>query len=93
MNARLRNVDASMPPATVVPRNAALPTAPLATTSGITPRTNASDVIRIGRSRIRAASTAASVIDNPRARNCSANSTTRMPFAASPISITRPIWQ
>ena len=35
------------------------------TTSGMTPRMNASDVIRIGRSRMRAASTAASAIDQP----------------------------
>jgi hypothetical protein len=86
-------VDASMPPATAVPTEwrASRP-APLATTSGITPSTKASEVMRIGLSRMRAASTAASAIDSPRPRNCSANSTIRMPFFAdNPISITRPI--
>src|ERR1044071_8668516 len=49
MNARFRNVDAIMPPATAVPTEwrASRP-APLANTSGMTPRMNASDVIRIG---------------------------------------------
>ena len=67
MKARLRNVDAIMPPATAVPTEwrASRP-APLANTSGMTPRMNASDVIRIGRSRMRAASTAASAIVSPR---------------------------
>ena len=37
----------------------ALAPAPVATTSGATPRMNANDVIRIGRKRARAASTAA----------------------------------
>ena len=95
MKARLRNVDAIMPPATAVPTEcrASWP-APLANTSGMTPRMKASDVIRIGRSRMRAASTAASAIVIPRWRSCSANSTIRMPFFADrPISITSPIWQ
>ena len=85
----------AMPPATAVPTDhrPSWP-APEANTSGITPRMNASDVIRIGLSRMRAASIAASVIDWPRSRNCSANSTMRIAFlAASPISMTRPIWQ
>jgi len=93
MNKRFRNVDAIMPPATAVPTEcrASLP-APLANTSGDTPRMNASEVIRIGRSRIRAASIAASTMDTPRPRSSSANCTTRMPFFAdSPISITSPI--
>ena len=95
MNARLRNVAAAMPPATAVPTECrASRPAPLATTSGMTPRMNASDVMRIGRSRIRAASTAASAISMPRSRSSSANCTIRMPFFADrPMSITRPIWQ
>ena len=52
------------------------------------------DVIRIGRSRMRAASIAASMIDRPCSRSCSANSTIRIEFlAARPISITSPTWQ
>ena len=50
-----------------MPANTAVPSdwrisapAPVATTSGATPRMNANDVIRIGRSRVRAARTAAS---------------------------------
>jgi hypothetical protein len=54
----------------------------------------ASEVIRIGRRRIRAASTAASAIVRPRARSCSANSTMRIAFFAErPISMTSPTWQ
>ena len=50
-----RNVEASMPPATVVPTElrAAAP-APVAYASGSTPRMKAIEVIRIGRSRMRA---------------------------------------
>ena len=48
----------------------------------------------MGRSRMRPASTAASTIDRPRSRSCSANSTIRIEFlAARPISMTRPTWQ
>ena len=43
----------------------ALAPAPLASTSGSTPRMNANEVIRIGRKRSRAASTAASRISRP----------------------------
>ena len=90
-----RNVDASMPPATAVPtelRDAA--PAPVASASGNTPRMNANDVIRIGRRRMRADSIAASTIDMPRSRSCSANSTIRIEFfAARPTSRTRPTWQ
>ena len=61
-----RNVDASMPPATAVPTELRAPApAPVAYASGSTPRMNANDVMRIGRSRMRAASTAASTIDRP----------------------------
>jgi hypothetical protein len=87
-----RNVEATMPPATVVPTElrAAAP-APVAMASGSTPRMNANDVIRMGRSRMRDASTAASTIDRPRSRICSANSTIKIEFlAARPMSRTSP---
>ena len=87
-----RNVEATIPPATAVPTEfrAAAP-APVASASGKTPRMNANDVIRIGLSRMRADSTAASTIDSPFPRSCSANSTIRIEFlAASPISRTSP---
>ena len=66
MNTMFRNVDTSIPPATAVPTEcrASWP-APVANTSGSTPRMNASDVIRIGRSRSRDASIAASMTDIP----------------------------
>ena len=84
-----------MPPATAVPtelRDAA--PAPVASASGSTPRMNANDVIRIGRRRMRADSMAASTIDRPCSRSCSANSTIRIEFlAARPINNTRPTWQ
>src|SRR5271157_2608493 len=54
----------------------------------------ANEVMRMGRRRMRAASTAASRTERPLWRNCSANSTIRIPFLlASPMSITNPIWQ
>ena len=66
--------------------------APLASTSGTTPAMNATEVITIGRSRSRQASTAASTIPRPRCSNSRANSTIRMAFLqASPINTTRPI--
>jgi hypothetical protein len=89
------SVEATMPPATAVPTElrAAAP-APVASANGMTPRMNASEVIRIGRSRMRDDSTAASTIDSPFSRICSANSTIRIEFlAARPISSTRPTWQ
>ena len=53
-----RSVEASMPPATDVPTELRAPApAPVATASGITPRMKANEVIRIGRSRMRPAST------------------------------------
>ena len=55
-----------MPLNTVMPIDLrALAPAPVATTSGATPRMKANDVIRIGRRRSRAASTAASRIALP----------------------------
>ncbi len=95
MKMMFRKVDTNMPPATAVPTEwrASCP-APEAKTSGSTPRMNASDVIRMGRSRSREASIAASMTESPLCRSCSANSTIRMAFlAASPISITSPTWQ
>jgi len=88
-------VAASMPPSTPVPieRRAAAP-APEAIARGSTPSTKASEVITIGRNRWRAAVTAASNADIPRAAFCAANSTMRIAFfAASPIKVTRPIWK
>ena len=83
-----------MPVNTVMPIEArALAPAPVASTSGSTPRMKANEVIRIGRKRARAASTAASTIDLPSARNSRANSTIRIAFFAdSAISSTMPIW-
>ena len=89
-------IDAAiMPPKTVVPTEwrPAWP-APVARTRGTTPRMKANEVMRIGRRRMRAASTAASTMGSPRSRSCSANSTMRMAFLlARPTSITSPIWQ
>ena len=86
--------------ATIIPANTAVPTArrlfiavPCATTSGISPRIKAIEVIITARNRIRAPRVAASTIDNPASRCSLANSTIRMPFfAASAISTTKPIW-
>jgi multidrug efflux pump subunit AcrB len=84
-----------MPPSTPVPmeRRAAAP-APEATTSGTTPRQNASEVMTIGRKRMRAAFTAASYAESPLSISWFANSTIRIAFfAASPMRVTRPIWK
>ena len=83
-----------------MPKNTAVPSAwrssapaPIAQTSGVTPRMKANEVIRIGRSRSRVASTAASHRLRPMSSSCRANSTIRMAFlAASPISTTKPTW-
>src|SRR5215469_18847521 len=57
-----RHVEAIMPLNTVMPIDLrALAPAPLAITSGTTPRIKANEVIRIGRSRAIAPSTAASI--------------------------------
>ncbi|MNC94360.1 hypothetical protein D3C83_111930 [compost metagenome] len=67
---------------------------PLENASGITPRMNASEVIRIGRKRRRAASTAAAAVDMPSCAFITAYSTIRIAFfAASPSSVTSPIWK
>ena len=58
-NNTARQVDAIMPLKTLMPRERrALAPAPVARTNGSTPRMKANDVIRIGRNRVRAASTA-----------------------------------
>jgi hypothetical protein len=66
----------------------------LPVTSGKTPRMKANEVIRIGRSRVTAASSAASAIGLPSSMRASrATSTIRMAFLAlSAISSIRPIW-
>jgi hypothetical protein len=69
MKNRFSTVEAIMPPKTVVPTECRPACrAPVASTSGSTPRMKANDVIRIGRRRMRAASTAASTIGSPRAQ-------------------------
>ncbi len=78
--------------ATPIERRAAAP-APVAKTSGSTPRMKAKEVMTIGRNRRRAASTAASTTSRPSARCWRAYSTMRMPFLL-PRAISRmmPIW-
>jgi hypothetical protein len=90
-----RLVAPSIPKNTLVPteRRLAAP-APLAITNGATPRMKASDVMRMGRKRSRAASIAASWMERPCARSSVANSTMRMAFlAASPITANSPTWK
>ena len=84
---------ASIPPITVVPM-IWRPTAPApdAVHRGTHPRMNANEVIRIGRNRKRAPSSAASTRFIPSSYLSLANSTIRIAFlAARPISITNPI--
>ncbi|MCW0450776.1 hypothetical protein NB706_003610 [Xanthomonas sacchari] len=87
-------MDTDTPKITTMPMVARLADpGPPATTNGIAPTTVASEVIRIGRRRTAEASTIASRTLRPASRNWLANSTIRMPFlAASPTSITMPIW-
>ena len=86
-------VATSMPQNTPVPITFCAPApAPVASISGTTPRMKANAVIRIGRKRRRADSSAASSSGAPASCFALANSTIRMAFfAARPISITRPI--
>ena len=87
-------VAASMPLITTVPRmrREAAP-APVAIHSGRQPKMKANDVIRIGRSRTLAPSSAAVTASAPASRRALANSTIRIAFfAARPISITIPTW-
>ena len=95
MNTGATKVAMIMPPNTPEPMlcRAAAP-APVASTSGTTPNTNASEVITIGLKRRRAASAAASMALLPASMPCIANSAIRIAFfAARPISTTRPIWK
>ncbi len=82
-----------MPPMTPVPTEWRAPApAPVEKASGETPRMKASEVMRIGRSRRRAASSAAADGDNPSSDLSTAYSTIRIAFlAARPRSVTRPI--
>src|SRR5258708_7733318 len=90
-----RNVALNIPPITPLPTAFSLPEpAPLAIARGSTPRTNASDVIRIGRRRKCAASMAASIADFPCASRSRANSTIRIAFVDDKtIVVSRPTWK
>ena len=85
--------------ATSIPQKTAVPMTlrdaapePDASIRGTTPRMKANAVMRIGRKRSRAASSPASRAVAPWSRFIFANSTMRIEFfAASPISISRPI--
>ena len=69
----------------------ATPPAPSAFQSGNRPRMKANDVMRIGRSRMRAPFSAASTIDSPFSSSAFANSTIRIAFFADrPISMSSP---
>jgi len=66
--------------------------APLENASGATPRMKAREVIRIGRKRRRAASSAAAEVERPSPFLSTAYSTIRIAFfAARPSSVTMPI--
>jgi hypothetical protein len=68
----------AMPTIVTVPITClATPPAPSAFQSGARPRMKANDVMRIGRSRFRAPSSAASTIDAPFSSSAFANSTIR----------------
>ena len=87
------SVTPNMPLKTAVPsaRRISAP-APLATTSGTTPRIKAKLVIMIGRRRKRQASRVAWCSGCPSSRSCLANSTIKIAFLhASPTSTTSPI--
>ena len=78
---------------TAIPARLAAP-APVAVRSGIKPGTIAAVVIRIGRSRMRAAISIAERLSSP-SLSCSslANSTIRMPcLVISPTRVNRPTW-
>ena len=72
----------------------ALAPAPVARTSGSTPKMKAKEVMRMGRKRARAASTADSRMGLPsNTRRSRATYTIRMAFLAErAINSTRPIW-
>ena len=89
-----RNVATSMPQKTAVPMTFCAPApAPLASMSGTTPRMKANAVIRMGRKRSRAASSAASWTGCPPSCFAFATSTIRIAFlAARPMSMMSPTW-
>jgi hypothetical protein len=82
-----------MPLNTVMPiERRALAPAPVANTSGSTPRMKANEVMMIGRKRTRAAAITASAASAPAAWCSRATSTIRIAFLAdSAISSTSPI--
>ena len=88
----MKSVPIAMPAAMTRPiEKRALAPAPDAMISGTTPKTMAAVVIRIGRSRTRAASMIASCFGIPASRCWLANCTIRMPcLVMSPISVIRP---
>jgi len=88
-----RKLAASIPPITVVPMIwRATEPAPVAIHKGTLPRMKANDVIKMGRSRMRAPASAASMSGLPCSYSSFANSTIKIAFfAARPISITSPI--
>ena len=88
-------VSPSMPPMIPVPMEwRELAPTPMATASGSTPRTKASEVMMIGRRRISPASIVASISDRPCLRRSTANVTRSSAFfAPRPISTSRPIWK
>lgn len=68
--------------------------APLLVAIGSTPKINASEVIRIGRRRMRDASSVADIRSCPLWFSSLANSTIRMAFFAdSPMMVNRPTWK
>jgi hypothetical protein len=96
-NIGVRKMPNSVTPS--IPLNTAVPSerrisapAPVAITSGTTPRMKANDVIKIGRSRSRTASSVAWWRGAPSSRFAFANSTIRIAFLhARPTSTIRPI--
>ena len=86
-------VAVSMPPITDVPiAMRLLAPAPVERASGRTPKMKLKLVMMIGRKRMRAASSAASMIRMPFFSPCSANSIIRMAFfAARPMVVISPI--
>ena len=84
-----------MPPNTPVPIALRAPEpAPLLSINGVTPRPNASDVIRIGRNRMRVASRVASSRARPWSSRSLANSAIRIAFFADrPMVVSSPTWK
>ncbi|MNY40874.1 hypothetical protein D3C86_1756500 [compost metagenome] len=84
-----------MPPSTAVPIAWRPPApAPVPMASGSTPKPNASEVIRMGRSRSRTASTVASRRLRPCSCSWVANSTIKIAFFdASPTVVNSPTWK